>query len=192
MIGATYPVLASAGSDRSLSRTLSPVVPVVAESPSAPPPAPAFSTLEAPHSSSIPPFHVLHSTQSAAKNHSIPSDGFRLRSMNSIRSAPARPFRRFTPSFRRSTSDRILLIIGNCYFRFAPNSKPAHRARPCSHHCGDAHRFRRAWVHASQFDCYRFAGDPGGVRVKWPLTMGLRSSPSQSSYTMRWMVCTLS
>ena len=37
MIGATYPVLASAGSDRSLSRTLSPVVPVVAESPSAPP-----------------------------------------------------------------------------------------------------------------------------------------------------------
>jgi len=32
--------------------------------------------------------------------------------MNSIRSAPARPFRRLTPSFRRSTSDRIRFIIG--------------------------------------------------------------------------------
>jgi hypothetical protein len=37
MIGATYPVLASAGSDRNLSRSLSPVVPVVAETPSATP-----------------------------------------------------------------------------------------------------------------------------------------------------------
>jgi hypothetical protein len=35
MIGATYPVLASAGSDRNLTRSLSPVVPPVAESPSA-------------------------------------------------------------------------------------------------------------------------------------------------------------
>jgi len=34
MIGATYPVLGSAGSGRSLSKALSPVVPVVAESPS--------------------------------------------------------------------------------------------------------------------------------------------------------------
>jgi hypothetical protein len=34
MIGATYPILASAGSDRSLSRALSPVAPVVAENPS--------------------------------------------------------------------------------------------------------------------------------------------------------------
>jgi len=32
--------------------------------------------------------------------------------MNSIRSAPARPFPRSTPSFCRSTSDRILFIIG--------------------------------------------------------------------------------
>src|ERR1700722_14240295 len=32
--------------------------------------------------------------------------------MNSIRSAPARSFRCTTPSFRRSTSDRILFIIG--------------------------------------------------------------------------------
>jgi hypothetical protein len=39
---------------------------------------------------------------------------------------------------------------------------------------------------------YRFPGDGGGARVKWPLTMGLRSSPSQSSYTMRLMVVTLS
>jgi hypothetical protein len=37
MIGATYPVLASAGSDRNLGRSLSPVVPAVAESPSATP-----------------------------------------------------------------------------------------------------------------------------------------------------------
>jgi hypothetical protein len=37
MIGATPPVLASAGSDRNLSRSLSPFVPVVAESPSATP-----------------------------------------------------------------------------------------------------------------------------------------------------------
>jgi hypothetical protein len=35
MIGATYPVLASAGSDRNLSGALYAVVPVVAESPSA-------------------------------------------------------------------------------------------------------------------------------------------------------------
>jgi|HubBroStandDraft_6_1064221.scaffolds.fasta_scaffold163871_2 hypothetical protein len=34
MIGATHPVLASAGSDWNLSRSLSPLVPVVAESPS--------------------------------------------------------------------------------------------------------------------------------------------------------------
>ena len=33
--------------------------------------------------------------------------------MNSIRSAPARRFRRSTPSFRRSTSDRIRFIIGS-------------------------------------------------------------------------------
>ena len=32
--------------------------------------------------------------------------------MNSIRSAPARPFRCTTPSFRRSTSDRIRFING--------------------------------------------------------------------------------
>src|ERR1700689_4207756 len=32
--------------------------------------------------------------------------------MNSIRTAPAQPFRCNTPSFRRSTSDRILFIIG--------------------------------------------------------------------------------
>jgi hypothetical protein len=37
MIGPTYPVLASAGSDRNLGRALSTVVPVVAESPSATP-----------------------------------------------------------------------------------------------------------------------------------------------------------
>ena len=37
MIGATYRVLASAGSDRNLSRALSTVVPVIAESPSATP-----------------------------------------------------------------------------------------------------------------------------------------------------------
>jgi hypothetical protein len=37
MIGATYPVLASAGSERSLSRALSTVVPVVIESPYATP-----------------------------------------------------------------------------------------------------------------------------------------------------------
>src|SRR5208337_2215379 len=55
----------------------------------------------------------LHSTRSAAKTHSIPSDWFRLRSMNSIRSAPARRFRHSTPSCRRSTSDRILLIVGS-------------------------------------------------------------------------------
>jgi hypothetical protein len=42
MIGATYPVLASAGSDRNLSRSLSPVVPVVAESPAATPRRPHF------------------------------------------------------------------------------------------------------------------------------------------------------
>jgi hypothetical protein len=36
-------------------------------------------------------------------------------------------------------------------------------------------------IHAFQFDCYRFAGEGGGARVKWPLTIGLRSSPSQSS-----------
>src|SRR5260370_40644839 len=38
---------------------------------------------------------------------------FRLRSMNSIGSAPARPFRCTTPSFRRSPSDRIRFIIGS-------------------------------------------------------------------------------
>jgi hypothetical protein len=37
MIGATYPVLASSGSDRNLSRALSTVVLVLAESPSATP-----------------------------------------------------------------------------------------------------------------------------------------------------------
>jgi hypothetical protein len=37
MIGATYPVLASAGSDRNLSKALSSVVPGFAESPSATP-----------------------------------------------------------------------------------------------------------------------------------------------------------
>jgi len=37
MIGTTYPVLDSAGSDRNLGRSLSPVVPVVAESPSVTP-----------------------------------------------------------------------------------------------------------------------------------------------------------
>jgi hypothetical protein len=37
MIGATCPVLDSAGPDRNLSRSLSPVVPVVAESPSTTP-----------------------------------------------------------------------------------------------------------------------------------------------------------
>ena len=55
---------------------------------------------------------MLPSTRSAAKTHSIPRDWFRLRSMNSIRSAPARPFRRSTPFLRRSTSDRIRFIIG--------------------------------------------------------------------------------
>src|SRR5271157_4291673 len=35
MIGATYPVVALAGSDRNLGGALSPIVPVVAESPSA-------------------------------------------------------------------------------------------------------------------------------------------------------------
>jgi hypothetical protein len=33
--------------------------------------------------------------------------------MNSIRSTPARPFRRSTPFLRRSTSDRICFIFGN-------------------------------------------------------------------------------
>ena len=37
MIGATYPVLALAASDRNLSRSLSPLAPVVVESPSATP-----------------------------------------------------------------------------------------------------------------------------------------------------------
>ena len=37
MIGASHPVLASAGSDRNLSRSLSPLAPTVAESPSATP-----------------------------------------------------------------------------------------------------------------------------------------------------------
>ena len=37
MIGATYPVLASAGSDRSPRRAMSTLVPVVADSPSATP-----------------------------------------------------------------------------------------------------------------------------------------------------------
>ena len=37
MIGATYPILASAGSDRNLGGALSPVFPAVAESPSATP-----------------------------------------------------------------------------------------------------------------------------------------------------------
>ena len=42
MMGATYPVLASAGSDRDLSSALSTVVPIVAESPSATPRHPRF------------------------------------------------------------------------------------------------------------------------------------------------------
>jgi hypothetical protein len=46
MTGVTYPVLASAGSDRNLSRSLSGVVPVVAPSPSAIPPHPCSAPLD--------------------------------------------------------------------------------------------------------------------------------------------------
>jgi hypothetical protein len=76
------------------------------------PSAPAFSNPEGRHSTSIAWFQTLHSVPSAAKTHSIPRDSSRLRSMNSIRSAPARPFRRSTPFLRRSTSDRIFFIVG--------------------------------------------------------------------------------
>jgi hypothetical protein len=40
--------------------------------------------------------------------------------MNSIRSAPAPPFRRSTPFLRRSTSDRILFIIGGAWLDTEP------------------------------------------------------------------------
>jgi hypothetical protein len=81
------------------------------------PSAPPFSLIETRHSPFIVPFHMLRCPRSTAKNHSIPSVWFRLRSMNSIRSAPARPFRRSTPFLRRSTSDRIRFIIGCCLQR---------------------------------------------------------------------------
>jgi hypothetical protein len=45
-----------------------------------------------------------------AKTWTQPRDSFRLRSMNSIGSTPARPFRCVTPFFRRSTPDRIRFI----------------------------------------------------------------------------------
>jgi len=62
-------------------------------------------TLEAAHAYSSLPVAPPHSAPWAAKSHSIPRGSFRLRSMNSIRSPPARPFRCTTPFFRRSTPD---------------------------------------------------------------------------------------
>ncbi len=113
MIGATYPVLAL-----SRFRSEPQQISVSGRSRSCRKPRPQPLGASVFHSGS-PSLHLpsrrspaLHSTRSAAKTHSIPRDSFRLRSMNSIRSAPARPFRRSTPSFRRSTSDRILFIIG--------------------------------------------------------------------------------
>ena len=74
-------------------------------------PAPVVFTWEAAAASSNLPIFEPHSPPYAAKSHSIPRDLSRLRSMDSIRSAPARPSRCTTPSFRRSTSDRIRFII---------------------------------------------------------------------------------
>jgi hypothetical protein len=122
------------------------------------PSAPAFSTLEGRHSPSIAWFQALHSEPSAAKTHSIPSDSSRLRSMNSIRSAPARLFRCSTPSFRRSTSDRILLIIGRWLetsqrgtFRLASSSRANNfrmrrqpRTTRFSSHC--EHPYTNVWL----------------------------------------------
>ncbi len=111
MIGATYPVLASAGSDRNLSRSLSPVVPVVAETPSATPRRQRF-----PYGS---PSLTFHRAVSRAPLRAIS----RKKPFNTQRLVPA-PFNEFypkrsgptircpTPFFRRSTSDRILFIIG--------------------------------------------------------------------------------
>jgi hypothetical protein len=111
MIGASHPVLAaSPGSDRNLSRSLSPVVPVVAQSSSATPRRQRFPFSKPVTHLPSRRFPCSTPRDLRQKTYSIPSDWFRLRSMNSIRSAPARPFRRSTPSFRRSTSDRILFI----------------------------------------------------------------------------------
>jgi hypothetical protein len=57
------------------------------------PSSPIIFKLDAAHASSNLPVPSLHTAPPAAKSHSIPRGSSRLRSMNSIRSAPARPFR---------------------------------------------------------------------------------------------------
>ena len=69
------------------------------------------------------------------KTYSIPIDSSRLSSMNSIRSAPARPFLCTPPLSRRSTPDRILFIIGNFLKRRSRTISRSPRRRDRSELC---------------------------------------------------------
>ena len=104
MIGATYPVLASAGSDRSLGRTLSPVVPVVPKAPPQPPGASIF------HSGS--PTLIFHPTVSRAPLHAIS----RKKPFNTQRRVPT-PFNEFYPKRSGPTIPSLHTILPPEHFR---------------------------------------------------------------------------
>ena len=104
MIGATYPVLASAGSIWNLSRSLSPVVPVFAESPSATLGASVF------HSQS--PSLTFHRAVSGAPLRAIS----RKKPFNTQRLVPA-PFNEFYPKRSGPTIPSLHTISPPEHFR---------------------------------------------------------------------------